>query len=359
MTASRLLFYVSGHGYGHATRVAAVIEALKKKAPRLEVFVRTAASPRHFPGAQTRRAELDGGMVQKNALDVDLDKTYLDHAALAKNWDALVAKEARAVESLRPALVIGDIPALGFAAAARAGVPSVALGNFSWDWIFSEYAKKDRRFAEVAKGYGDAYSSAKLLLRLPMSCPMPAFERVEDMPLVVRRSRLARSAARRRLKLTGARPVVLVSFGGFDAGSVDARGSDDLSEFIFIGFTAKPRGLRADWLRLPEHSPVPHVDLVAACDVVLSKPGYGTISEAVAHGARLLYVPRDNFPEIPALIQYVKRNRAGTELSRADFFAGRWRAALERALSRPATAPPATDGASRIAERLLTPVQVC
>ena len=34
---------------------------------------------------------------------------------------------------------MGDIPPLAFAAAAAAGVPAIALCNFTWDWIYGAY----------------------------------------------------------------------------------------------------------------------------------------------------------------------------------------------------------------------------
>ncbi len=36
-------------------------------------------------------------------------------------------------------LVVGDIPPLAFRAAHLAGLPAVALGNFTWDWIYEGY----------------------------------------------------------------------------------------------------------------------------------------------------------------------------------------------------------------------------
>ncbi len=38
-------------------------------------------------------------------------------------------------------------------------------------------------------------------------------------------------------------------------------------------------------------------DLVAAADVVVSKPGYGIVSECVANGTALLYTSRGRFIE--------------------------------------------------------------
>ena len=43
------------------------------------------------------------------------------------------------LRALDAALVVADIPPLALAAARLAGVPAIALGNFTWDWIYRDY----------------------------------------------------------------------------------------------------------------------------------------------------------------------------------------------------------------------------
>ena len=91
---------------------------------------------------------------------------------------------------------------------------AIALGNFSWDWIYAHLAAAAaRRFAEAAEWARAAYRSAALLLRLPFAGELSAFPQIEDIPLVARRPRLEKAEARRRLGLDE-RPAVLLSFGG-------------------------------------------------------------------------------------------------------------------------------------------------
>ena len=66
-------------------------------------------------------------------------------------------------------VLLGDIPPLAFAAAARAGIPSVALGNFGWDWIYAAWPDFDAAIAAVQAGY----RQADVLLRLPLHSPTP------------------------------------------------------------------------------------------------------------------------------------------------------------------------------------------
>jgi L-arabinokinase len=95
-------------------------------------------------------------------------------------------------------------------------------------------------------------------------------------------------------------------------------------------------------------------DLVAASDVVVSKPGYGIVSECIANDTSLLYTPRGRFAEqdvferdMPAL---VRCRRIETD----DLMAGRWQTAIEGLLAqpRPASVPP-TDGAEVAATAIL------
>jgi UDP:flavonoid glycosyltransferase YjiC (YdhE family) len=355
-----VVFYVSGHGYGHATRCRALIRALKPAVPSLKVVVRSEAPARLFeeagPGIKVSRARIDVGMLQPNGLDIDLKRTLKAHQAFVAGWDKLVDREAAFIKKAGAQLVVGDIPPLAFAAAATAKVPSVAFANFSWDWILDSYAADDARWKPVVRHYRKAYAFARELLRLPMHGDFPAFKRIQDIPLAVNRSGLSRATARTRLglELHDDRPCVLVSFGGFGSGPLNMPQADDLSDYVFVGFSAKPPGFRADWIEFPQNPPAPHVDLLAGCDILIGKPGYGTFSEAVAHRKRMLYLPREGFPEVPRLLAWMKYEGLGRELSRRDFSAGRWRAGLDELMAAKADWPPVKfDGAEVAAARLV------
>ena len=74
----------------------------------------------------------------------------------------------------------------------------------------------------------------------------------------------------------------------------------------------------------------------------MSKPGYGTVIEAVAAGKPFIYVRRYNFADEGVLVHYVHRYGRAYDLSMDDFFSGAWREALEgvQALPTPHEAPP-------------------
>ncbi|MBI4377328.1 MAG: hypothetical protein HY549_12885, partial [Elusimicrobia bacterium] len=129
------------------------------------------------------------------------------------------------------------------------------------------------------------------------------------------------------------RKLVLVSFGGFGSGALRPTMAQELDSFVFMGFSAKPQGLKAEWIPLGQRLGRPHVELLNACDIVIGKPGYGTFAEAFVCRKPMLYLPRQDFPEVPALVGWLERHGRAHAISREDFFAGRWRDALERALA--------------------------
>lgn len=82
----------------------------------------------------------------------------------------------------------------------------------------------------------------------------------------------------------------------------------------------------------------------------MTKPGYGTLVEAVALQTPMIYVRRDNFADEQPLVDYLHRYGRGVELSMSDFTQGRWSAALKEVLELPtSTTPPPASGASEAA----------
>ena len=355
-----LAVYVSGHGYGHATRTRAWLTALRAREPsRLRIRVRGEAPPAVLSagrlGLGCSRADIDPGVVQPNSLDVDLPASLAVHRALVARWDEAVEREAAWIAGSGARLLVGDVPPLAFAAAERAGVPSLAVANFGWDWILASYAASDPAWEPVVGCYRRAYAGAALLLRLPLAGGLPGFRRVQEVPLLVNLSRRERPACRAALGVAPgeSRPLVLVSFGGL--GGLGVRSAaEDLSDYVFVCCDGPPPRRDGRWLRVETSDELPHEDVIHACDAVIGKPGYGTAAEALAHGVRALCLPRPGFPEAAPLFAELSRLGSARSMPRPDFEAGRWRAHLEALFAGPAPQPwPLTGGAEAVAEAVL------
>jgi hypothetical protein len=356
-----LAVYVSGHGFGHATRTAEVLRAVRGRAPDLRILVATSAPPLLFeaevsPPLVVRFLECDVGLVQKDALTIDIGATAERWRAFRAGWDRLVAAEAQRLRQEGVRAVLGDIPPLTGVVAAAAGLPSVALGNFSWDWVYAHLGRREPRLLEAAAFCREAYGRVDLLLRLPFAGDLSAFPRVEDLPLVARRPRVTRAEARVRLALSDA-PAVLLSFGGLGVGGFAAGAFSGPSDcqLILTGPTAPPGAACLRRLGAADLASrgLGYADLVGAVDVVVTKPGYGIVSDCIAAGTRLVYTERGDFPEYPILVAGMAQHLPVAFLSNDEVREGRIRKAVESVLSREVPPPPDLTGAERAAARIL------
>jgi len=342
-----IVFYISGHGFGHASRDIELIRTLCAQRPDARVIVRSSVARRLFEpvsamAVDVQPLETDTGLAQIDSLRFDEEATAVQAGRFYAGFDRRVAIEADLIRGVRANLVIGDIPPLAFAAAARAGVPSLALANFTWDWIYSIYPAFDRLAPDVIPAIRRAYATATRALRLPLHGgfdPMAGVTR--DIPFIARRSTRDPADTRRQLGLAGDRPIVLASFGGYAVDlPLDAlRGS---GRFTLIE---------------PMHEPpagLLYQDLVAAADVVVSKPGYGIVSECVANDTALLYTSRGRFIEYDLFADQMPRMLRCRFLSQDDLFAGRWAGAIDALLAQPAPPErPAVNGAGVAAQEVL------
>jgi hypothetical protein len=342
-----VVFYISGHGLGHASRDIEVMRAALARRPELSIIVRTAAPRWLFdqtaPSAiELQPFEADTGVIQLDSLRLDEEATAGAAAAFYAGFAGRVEDEARHLTRLGATVVVGDIPPIAFAAAARAGVPSVAVGNFTWDWIYSVYAAFDRKAPGVRATIRAAYADTTVALRLPLHGGFDGIRHVRDIPFIARRSTRDPADTRRALGVTGDRPVVLASFGGFgiDLPLETLRQSDRFT--LIEAARALTAGLRYE-------------DLVAAADVVVSKPGYGIVSECVANGAALLYTSRGPFIEYDVFVTEMPRILRCRHLSQEDLRAGRWDDGIDALMAAPPPPEhPAVNGAGVAADAILT-----
>ena len=186
-------------------------------------------------------------------------------------------------------LVVGDVPPLAFATAKRAGIPALAVTNFTWDWIYEGYPELTAETPDLLPTIRRAYACATTALRLPLAGGFESFSHVIDVPFIARRARRDPEDVRAMLHLPADRPLVLVSFGGYGVRSLDWPALGRMARYGVVstkGFpfaTAPPATKHSVLYCLDEHqiyaSGIRYEDLVATVDVVVTKPGYGIVAE--------------------------------------------------------------------------------
>lgn len=329
-------YYVTGHGFGHATRVVEVVKHIISAGH--EVHVVTAAPEFVFkssissPKLHVRKVLLDCGAVQSDALTVDrfasLEK-YRQTAVIPRA--IILSTEVEWLRHVKADLVVSDIVPVACRAAAEASIPSVCVTNFSWDFIYAEYVMAaGHQYRSIVWQIAEDYSYAQFLVRLPGYCPMPAFRDAIDVPLVVRKAQKSREEVRKELGISDEDKLLLFNFGGQDASW--SLKEDYLPKGWKCMVCAAPTGQKfpSNFKAIASDAYTP--DLIAASDCMLGKIGYGTTSEALAFKVPFVFVRRDYFNEEPFLRNMLEYHQCGVEMIRRDFLTGRWSPYLEKAL---------------------------
>lgn len=354
--APKIRYFISGHGYGHATRSTLIIDTLRRLDPTLRLDIVSAVPP-HFLGRQLagpvlqRQRALDVGVLQSDSLAaIDLIETAGACQRLLRRRNEIVRSEARRLVCDGIDLVVSDVPWLPCEAAAHAGIPAIGVSNFGWDLIYQDFATRMPVFARIAAAVRNGYREA-LLLQLPFGPSATAFARSEPMPLVARHGRWSRTEVRQRLGLSRDRKVALLSFGGFGL-AVAAERLNRLRDWTFVSEQSLPNP-PANLIQM-EGQQWYYPDLLRGVDVVITKPGYGIVSEAIANHCRVLYARRHFFCEEEYLIAALKRYCTAREISAEALRAGDWEEELQTLLE---SAPPqeaiASNGAMVVASHLL------
>jgi hypothetical protein len=291
-----ILFYISGHGYGHVVRTGEVIRALQRTHPDWRILARTQAPPHMLPdGVEVTAADFESGVVEREAGVVMDEQATLERLKeFVARWDDLKTGEARFAREQRPDLIVSDIPPMAGDIAADLGIPCIAIANFTWDWIYEPYAK------EFLEPLEQGYSRMQVLLRLPFYQPsrLDVFPKIVDAPLIARKAHIQAKPGKR--VLLGSRAQV--SAAAMTAAAARAPGY----EFV----TPAPGE--------------PFTEMLASCDLVIAKLGFSMLAECIANKKPLLYPPRENFREEVILQEHVNEHIPALPIPLEDFYAGNW-----------------------------------
>jgi hypothetical protein len=316
----RVCFYTSDFGYGHAARDIALVRELQETL-HAEVVVRT-GSPAEFmsrslPNAEVLQGPNDPGVMMEGAT-VDSERTLATVEQWLSSWEGYIASEKAFLQDRRIDLVLSDIAPQPFLAAEELGIPSLGISNFTWHLIYTHLFGKTEQTDRIA----EAYRAADGALLLPLHEQMAVFRDRREVGLV------ARAVSRDRPELPGlpsGRPLVYLG------------GGQSLDPAVFRGIRTALSGctlLVPSWTDIPGAVRIPPgetetQDWIAACDLVVSKPGYSTISEAIQAGVPMALFRREGFAEDESLIGGVEGMGIGREVPAAAVLDGSWAEGLE------------------------------
>jgi hypothetical protein len=337
-----VIAYVSGHGLGHSSREMEILRRLPDSIP---LYVVT-KSPAWFWEEEMSRAfsrrekAFDVGCLQTTSLVVDQAATLSAFEIQQAQNKREKQSELNWLTSVNAKVIVTDVASFPLTLAKELGIPSLCVANFTWADIYAEYVG----FEKIVALLEEEYATATCLLEAGLSLPMPYFVKRESLGLVARKGENRRA----ELPYTG-RKLALIYAGNWGMPFPWGR-LTNFPDWHFLTLT--PPLVPVQNLTVLERKAMPHPDLVASVDLVVSKLGYGILGECLVNATPILYPPRVYFAEFAALETAIVDWSGRIPLSEAAFLGLEWAEALANVPKRGEFAPIAAPGGTAIARRI-------
>lgn len=317
-------------------QVMPVVATLQERFREAQISVRSALPPERFAGEVSRFGEFrtlgdaapDFHPRMKNSYAVDVSATVAACRNAHNSFERLVADQQRFIRDEKFDLVIADISPLPLAAAQRLGLSNVALCSLDWAATLDFIPELAPQLRDVTALLRDIYGKCDLFLR-----PRPHIG-CEGMPNCHSIGHIARVGTNARAQIDAVHGIdpavrlVMISSGGMDG-------------FPFAMDIPRRDGLfwiLPDWLCSPgdDRLPIsafqewPFADLVASLDVLVAKPGYGLIVEAVTNGVPFASLERNDWVDVASIEAWGATHGAFRSIRAEAIRTGEWARDVER-----------------------------
>ncbi|MCW9133360.1 hypothetical protein OF830_20935 [Bacillus paramycoides] len=307
------VFYVSEYGFGHATRCIALIRAILSTREDVQVIICNSFAIQFIRASLTEYGdkvifhdvETDVGFVLKeNSLDLDKEKLEQSYEEFCTKLPQKINNEIDFLSAFTVDCIISDISPIAFEIADKLEVPSIGISNFTWYTVYKNVVPDNllrvykNMYEKMDYFYTLAGSNEDNWARLNTSS-FNFYSRTIN-PVEVKK-------LEQQLNPTGKKQIIFMPIGmKIDIGDITELPLWDDERYIFI----VSHNMKI------EHKNVHKIpgdytesqNYVAAADCIISKAGWGTVSEAVLQNKTLLIINRKSMIEDQHTIRFLKNN---------------------------------------------------
>jgi uncharacterized protein (TIGR00661 family) len=312
-----ICFYVSDYGYGHATRSIALIRNILTWDPDTHIIVKS-EGPFDLLSKSLQDSRIS---VIRNRNDVsvplhhfteavDVEKTRILLTEWQESWSDTITGEVRFCKERGVDLIISDIAPQPFLIADDLSIPSMGISNFSWDTIYQQLVPE---MTGLIHNMRSAYSCATLACILPFHLPMNAFRKKVSVSLLSRHITVPRDLIREQLGLNKDETIVFFN----PRCPIDRLGlnfykkiSQESIKIIMPSYFASKH---PHIIAIPPDE-TESQNWVAMCDLVVTRCGYSTVSEAVQAKVPLIVWKRPGFIEDDKIVADIHNLGVGRSL---------------------------------------------
>jgi len=350
----RIAYFITPHGFGHAARASAIMTAVSETVPLVSFDIFTTVPEWFFEDSFSGQFEYhefvtDIGLVQTTPFSHDLDETIETLDRFIPFDPALISDTANYLEQRACQLVVCDISPIGISIAEKAGIPSILIENFTWDWIYEDFVHADARVCRYVDYFQEIYQAVDYHIQTSPVCNPQSVD-ITTGP-ISRKIGLSYIQVRENLGISKEKKFVLITTGGVRDKYPFLKNLTANKEIYFV----VPGGgehyeNQNNLILLPYRSGFNHADLVNAADAVVGKVGYSTTAEVYQSGVPFGYVPRSNFRETGKLVAFIEKEMTGFCIGDEEFKTGKWLSKVSQLLSFPRILRDNRNGAHQAAD---------
>ena len=345
----QLAVYISGHGYGHLSQIAPVLNRLAVLCPNFKLRLRPAlpqpllASRIRAPFSILDNGPVDIGVVQKSAISEDIPATIHAAQTFYADFSERIEREIALLAAHHPLAILSDISPPAFPVARALGIPSIAVASLDWHDIYRDFLAPDD---PILSTLSQAHAACDLLIQPPLSMPMQSFPTHKKVELIVDDELPLPTASKHT------QPTALIMFGGAGDPPFDLHALGRMPDWQFLTLNPVPNDAPAN-VRQAAIGGGGTLALMAGCDIVITKPGYGTLAECWLTNTPIAYLPRERFAEYPFLDDWLQSSAPAARMALQDFISGNWLPAMQQALACPRRYPPLPASGAAHAAKLI------
>lgn len=314
-----IVLYISSHGFGHMTRCLGIMENILKTSD-YSLYIVCDKKQNDFARIYLEEYKdriiykdlvTDIGLVnKKNSLEVDKVSLQQELIKFISSWENIVNDECDFLKNLNIKCIVSDISPIGTLVGNKLQLPVVLITNFTWVEQY-EYIGIDE---SIINKYIQAYSYVTKFIKYDLCLPISSIncEDINEAGFTCRNIDLDRVE---KIKKQYGKSIMVTCGKSANLNTIN------IKNFKGTIFTTSGIDITCKEDCNVVNLPIDILDTqnyITASSIVITKAGWGTISEAVLGHTNLVLIERPSAKEDSFNIEELKKRNLAISINEED-----------------------------------------
>lgn len=315
-----LAFYISDHGFGHASRNIPIIGYILEANLEIRVIIKTGKEQGEFIKNVLEKYKsrlhiysetMDVGLILKEG-SLEIDKARLEEKLkdYINTWEDRSLKEMEFLKENSVNFVVSDVVPWIFQSTNKLNIPSLLISNFTWIDIYKEYFG-DKICNEYKRCY--ELASKAFLYSLYINSMKTYLKSFEEVGLCCRDFNEENI---KKIKKQHTKKIVFISVGR----SVDLKNSIDVENLDYDFIVTEGINLKGNNVTYLPREITNTQDYLKASDYIITKAGWGTVAEILCANKKCAVLSRNSIAEDRNTIEKLKAMNLAVEVKYEEEF---------------------------------------